>query len=206
MIKWVRIATWALVVVLAGVTGWLVVMGQRGEGPAAVSSSGEAAVGGPFSLVNQDGEPVTEALVAGRPYAIFFGFTHCPDVCPTTLAELTVALEELGPAADDLAVLFVTVDPERDTPEALKSYIASFSDRVTGLTGTEAQIADVVSKYRVYRRKVPSESGNDYTMDHTAAVYLMGPDGRFRGTISYGEPQADALAKLRRLVEDGGTG
>ncbi|WP_181704574.1 SCO family protein [Chthonobacter rhizosphaerae] len=200
MIKWVRIVTWALVACLVAATGWLVWAGRTGEGPAAVTTTGEAAVGGPFTLVDQDGKPVTEALVAGKPYAVFFGFTHCPDVCPTTLADMALALKEMGPEADDLKVLFITVDPERDTPDILKSYVASFSDRIVALTGTEAQIADVVEKYRVYRRKVPNEDGTDYAMDHTAAVYLMGPDGRFRGTISYGEPQADALAKLKRLV------
>ncbi|WP_181701297.1 SCO family protein [Chthonobacter albigriseus] len=194
----VRLLTWALVVVLAGVTGYIVWQGRQ-AGPQDVVGSGEAAVGGPFTLVDTNGRTITEKDLAGKPYAIFFGFTHCPDVCPTTLAELSVLMGEMGADAEKLNVVFVTVDPERDTPESLKSYLSSFSDKVIGLSGTEDQVADVVAKYRVYRRKVPTEGG-DYTMDHTAAVFLMGADGRFRGTISYGEAQADALAKLQRLV------
>lgn len=197
-LKIVRWITWGLVVALLAVTGFVVWQGS-GEDGKAVVGSGEAAIGGPFTLVDTNGATVTEKTYAGRPVAIFFGFTHCPDVCPTTLAELTALLQQLGPDAEKLAVLFVTVDPERDTPDSMKSYISSFSDRIVGLTGSEAQIADVVEKYKVYRRKVPLDGG-DYTMDHTAAVFLMGPDGRFRGTLSFGEAQADSLAKLKRLV------
>lgn len=197
-LKIVRWITWGLVVALLAVTGFVVWQGS-GEDGKAVVGSGEAAIGGPFTLVDTNGATVTEKTYAGRPVAIFFGFTHCPDVCPTTLAELTALLQQLGPDAEKLAVLFVTVDPERDTPDSMKSYISSISDRIVGLTGSEAQIADVVEKYKVYRRKVPLDGG-DYTMDHTAAVFLMGPDGRFRGTLSFGEAQADSLAKLKRLV------
>jgi protein SCO1/2 len=194
----VRIVTWALVVALVAVTGWVIWRGNTAP-QGTVISSGEAAIGGPFTLVNTGGETVTEQIFAGRPHAIFFGFTHCPDVCPTTLAEITVLLGKMGADGDKLDVAFITVDPERDTPAYLKEYLAAFSDRVIGLTGSEAQVADVVAKYRVYRRKVPGENG-DYTMDHTAAMFLFGADGAFRGTISYGEAEADALAKLKRLV------
>lgn len=157
------------------------------------------AIGGPFSLTTQNGTPLTDADLKGRPFAIFFGFTHCPEVCPTTLWELSEALKALGPDARDLAVLFVSLDPTRDTPEALKSYIASFDDRIIGLTGSEADVATLAKAYRVYWQKVPGE-GDDYTLDHTAAVYLMGRTGGFSGLISYDEAADTRIAKLRALA------
>ena len=195
----VRIATWSLVAALTLATGFVLWQGRDPATPT-VTTTGEAAIGGPFTLVDTEGNRVDQSILAGRAHAIFFGFTHCPDVCPTTLSEMTVLLDELGPDAEKLDVYFVTVDPERDTAEHLANYLDSFSGRIRGLTGTEAEITDMVDKYRVYRRKVPTDDG-DYTMDHTAAVFLFGPDGRFRGTLSYGEAQEDALAKLKRLVE-----
>lgn len=194
--KIVRLATWALILVLLAATGWVIWSGQRaGE----TLDSGVPAIGGPFTLVNTAGETVTEKIFEGAPHAIFFGFTHCPDVCPTTLGEMTLMMQELGPDADKLKVAFVSVDPERDTPAFLKDYLSAFDARFIGLTGTDEQVADAVAKYRIYRRKVPTEGG-DYTMDHTASVFLFDASGAFKGTISYGEPQADALAKLKRLV------
>lgn len=193
----IRIATWSLIVVLVAATAYVVLAGR--SGPGSVVSSGEPALGGPFTLVDTAGRTVTEKDLAGRAHALFFGFTHCPDVCPTTLAEMKVLLDELGPDADRIDVYFVTVDPERDTPAVMGSYIASFSDRIRGLSGTPEQVDAIVKAYVVTRRKVPLEDG-DYTMDHTASVYLFGADGRFRGTIGYGEPHTDALAKLKRLV------
>jgi protein SCO1/2 len=196
-LRWIRIATWALVAVLVAATGWVV---WRGQTPPPESAAADAAaIGGPFTLVGVDGQPVTEAVFAGKPHAIFFGFTHCPDVCPTTLGEISLMLQDLGAEAKDLQVAFVSIDPERDTPAFLKDYLSAFSDRIIGLTGSEAQVTDMVEKYRVYRRKVPGENG-DYTMDHTAAVFLFDRTGAFKGTISYGEPQQDAMAKLKRLV------
>jgi protein SCO1 len=190
----VRIATWALVIALTAATA--VVLWRGDARPPGVE---EAAIGGPFTLVDADGRPVTEAALAGRAHALFFGFTHCPDVCPTTLADMSVLLAELGSAADRIDVYFVTVDPERDDAATLKSYLSSFDGRIRGLTGTEADVETMVSAYKVYRRKVETEGG-DYTMDHTAAVYLFDAGGQFKGTISYGESQEDALAKLKRLV------
>ena len=190
----VRLASWALVLALT--VGTVVVL-WRGEAP---GTAGDAtAIGGPFTLVDTDGQPVTEKTLAGRPYAMFFGFTHCPDVCPTTLSEISVLLDDLGEESGKLDVYFVSVDPERDDPETLRSYLSSFSGRIEGLTGTDAEVGAMADAYRVYRRKVPTEDG-DYTMDHSAGVYLFGADGSFRGTISYGEGHDDALAKLKRLV------
>lgn len=197
-LKGVRIAAWLTIFALIAVTGWSL---WRGGVEPAVTSSGEAAVGGPFTLVDTESKPVDQTIFAGRPHAVFFGFTHCPDVCPTTLGEMSLMLQDLGADADKLTVAFVTVDPERDTPAAMRDYLSAFDARIVGLTGSEQQIADVTAKYRVYRAKVPGENG-DYTMDHTAAVFLFGSDGGFRGTISYGEKKEDALAKLKRLVAE----
>ena len=191
----VRLATWALVIALTVATA---VVLWRGD---AVPPSTEevAAIGGPFTLVDTDGQTVTEKSLAGRPHAIFFGFTHCPEVCPTTLSEISVLVDDLGPDGEKLDVYFVTVDPERDDPETIKSYLSSFSGKIEGLTGTEDEVATITTAYKVFRRKVPTDDG-DYTMDHSAGVYLFGADGRFRGTIAYGENHDDALAKLKRLV------
>ena len=160
-----------------------------------------AGIGGPFSLVDHHGKPVSERDYLGKPTLVFFGFTFCPDICPTTLLELTERLKELGQDAEKLNVLFVTVDPERDTPEQLALYLSSFDPRITGLSGPEKDIAAVMAEYRVYARKVPLKDGG-YTMDHTAAVYMMNHKGQFVGLLDYQEPEASARAKLRRLLDD----
>lgn len=157
------------------------------------------AIGGPFRLTTQDGTMLTEADLKGRPFAVFFGFTHCPEVCPTTLWEISEALKALGPKAEGLKVLFVSVDPERDTPELLKRYLQSFDPRIIGLTGSNADIEAIAKAYRVYWRKVPTQDG-DYTMDHTATVYLMDGTGAFAGTVSYQEQSEVLIAKLGKLL------
>lgn len=156
------------------------------------------AIGGAFSLVDTEGRRVSDADLKGKPAAMFFGFTHCPDVCPTTLVEASAWLKALGPDAEKLRVVFVSVDPERDTPELLKAYLSSFDARITGLTGTVAEVDAIKKAYRVFARKVPQ--GATYTVDHSASVYLMDADGRFTGTIAWQEAPESALAKLRRLV------
>lgn len=148
------------------------------------------------------GKPVTERDPEGKPYAMFFGFTHCPEVCPTTLWEASGWIGKLGPDADRFGFYFVTVDPERDTPEMLREYIAAFDPHITGLTGTPEQIEQIKSAYRVFARKVPLGDG-EYSMDHTASVYLMHGDGSFAGTIAYQEDSETALAKLRKLIDKG---
>jgi protein SCO1/2 len=158
-----------------------------------------SSVGGPFTLIDQNGKTVTDADFRGKPFLVFFGFTHCPDVCPTTLYEMSEVLKELGPDANKTAALFITVDPERDTPEELKRYISSFHERIIGLTGSEAAIDAVKREYRVFARKVPGKDG-DYTMDHTAVVFLMDKDGRFIAPFNLSRSAAEAAADLRRRL------
>lgn len=158
-----------------------------------------AAIGGPFRLVSQDGTPITDEDLKGKPFLVFFGFTHCPDVCPTTLFEVSEIFRKLGPDADRARALFMTVDPERDTPEKMKDYLASFDPHLTGVTGDPAAIAAVTKSYRVYSKKVPLE-GNDYTMDHTAIVYLMDKEGRFVAPFNLKRRPEEAVAELRRYL------
>jgi protein SCO1/2 len=156
-----------------------------------------AAVGGPFHLEDQNGKPVSDADMKGRPFLVFFGFTRCPDICPTTLFEISQVLKALGPDADRTGALFITVDPERDTPAALKDYLSNFDPHLRGLTGDPAAISQAAKAYRVYAKKVPLDNG-DYTMDHTAIVYLMDKEGRFVAPFDTKRtPEAEA-AEIRR--------
>jgi protein SCO1/2 len=156
-------------------------------------------IGGPFSLIDTAGRPVTEKSLLGKPSAIFFGFTYCPEVCPTTLAEMTGALKALGPDADKLNVVFVSVDPERDTPEQMKLYLSNFDPRIQGFTGTVQAVASTAEAYRVYYKKVPVEGGT-YTIDHSSAVYLFDRRGEFVEPLSYGMPHALVVERLRKLI------
>jgi protein SCO1/2 len=156
-------------------------------------------IGGPFTLVDTRGAKVTERSLLGKPTAIFFGFTYCPEVCPTTLTELTAAMRELGPAADRLNVVFVSIDPERDTPQQLKLYLSNFDPRIQGYTGTQAQVATIAKAYRVYYAKVP-QPGGSYTMDHSSMIYLLDRNGRFVQPIAYGSPHERVVAQLRDLL------
>jgi len=159
--------------------------------------------GGPvlakFNLVDQKNRAVSERDVLGRPAVIFFGFTYCPEVCPTTLTSLTATLAQMGPAADRLGVFLVTVDPERDTPDELAKYMTSFDPRIRALTGAPDQIAAVAKSLGVYYARSPI-AGGGYTMDHTASVFLLDAQGRFVGTIAYREDGKAAFAKLQRLA------
>lgn len=174
--------------------GWLGVELLRGQKPSAVFE-----VGGPFVLAAARGGTVDSASLAGKPYAVFFGFTHCPEVCPTTLYEMSSNLASLGDAAKDFRVFFITVDPARDTVAAMKDYVANFDSRIEALVPTEEQLKQLVSDFRVYYAKVPTSDGG-YTMDHTATIYLFGADGRFAGTIAYGEAAEMREAKLKKLL------
>jgi protein SCO1 len=183
---------------LAGVASIvLIIVLVSGRDP--VPSAGASAIGGPFSLIDQDGRPVTDKDLRGRPFLVFFGFTHCPDVCPTALFEISEVLGKLGPDAQRVSALFVTIDPERDTPAQMKDYLSSFNPRLVGLTGDPAAIAAVAKEYRVYVKKVPLDHG-DYTMDHTALVYLMDKDGRFVAPFNLKRSTEDAAADLRRYL------
>lgn len=177
-------------VLVAGVT--LLMPGRAGP---ALSS----AVGGPFKLVDDGAQPVTEAVLKGKPSLVFFGFTHCPDVCPTALFEMSEIFRALGPDADKAQAFFITVDPERDTPEIMKSYVSSFVPQIHGLTGTPEQIEVVKKEYRVFSRKVPLKDG-DYTMDHTAVVYLMDKAGNFIAPFNTKRSPAEAAADLKRYL------
>src|SRR5437899_11871455 len=158
-----------------------------------------AAIGGPFKLTDQDGQVLTDQDLKGRPFLVFFGFTHCPDVCPTTLFEVSEILRALGPDADRTRALFITVDPERDTPAVIKDYLASFDPHVAGLTGDPASVAAVAKGYRVYFKKVPLDEGG-YTMDHTAIVYLMDKQGRFVSPFSVKRPTEASVADMRKQL------
>jgi protein SCO1 len=156
-----------------------------------------AAVGGPFHLEDQNGKPLSDADLKGRPFLVFFGYTHCPDVCPTTLFEISQIMRALGPDADRAAALFITVDPERDTPAVIKDYLSNFDPHLYGLTGDQSSLNAALKAYRVYAKKVPLDNG-DYVMDHTALVYLMDKDGRFVAPFNVNRtPEAEA-ADLRR--------
>jgi protein SCO1/2 len=176
--------------------GLVVIVTGRGSSPIAQQI---AAIGGPFKLTDQNGREVTDGELKGKPFLVFFGFTHCPDVCPTTLFEVSEILRALGPDADRTGALFITVDPERDTPAAMKDYLSSFDSHLIGLTGDPAAVAAVAKAYRVYYKKVPLEQGG-YTMDHTAIVYLMDKEGRFLSPFSLKRPAEAAAADLRRQL------
>jgi protein SCO1/2 len=156
-----------------------------------------ASVGGPFRLIDQHGRTVTDQDLKGRPFLVFFGFTHCPDICPSALFEISEIMRTLGRDAERVGALFVTVDPERDTPSVLKDYLSSFDPHVTGLTGDPAEVAAVAKAYRVYFKKVPLDQGG-YTMDHTAIVYLMDKQGRFVSPFNLKRGTEAAAADLRK--------
>ena len=183
---------------LAGVASVvLVILLVTGRDP--VPSARASAIGGPFSLTDQDGRTVTDQDLRGHPFLVFFGFTRCPDICPTTLFEVSEVLGKLGPDAERVGALFVTIDPERDTPAQMKDYLSSFNPRLLGLTGDPTAVYAMAKAYRVYVKKVPLDHG-DYTMDHTALVYLMDKDGRFVAPFNLKRSPEDAAADLRRYL------
>ena len=165
----------------------------QGNGP------GASAIGGPFNLIDQNGKPVTDQDMKGRPYLVFFGYTHCPDVCPTTLFELSEVLRALGTDADKTGALFISIDPERDTPAAMKDYLSSFDPHLRRRHRRCQGDRAAEKAYRVYAKKVPGEKG-DYSMDHTALVYLMDKQGRFVAPFKLSGKPEDAAAELRRYM------
>lgn len=179
-----------LILIAAGV-GWLTYDWYRAR-------TAPGGFGAPFTLVDQRGAPITEAAFRGQPSALFFGFTHCPEVCPTTLFELDGWLKQLGPEGKDIKAYFISIDPERDTPEVMNTYVSNVSDRITGITGEPAKVEAMAKAFGIYFRKVETEDG-DYTMDHTASVILLDRRGEFAGTIAYEENPDTAIAKLKRL-------
>ena len=183
-----------LVLMAAGI-GWLTFDWYRGH-------YGGEPFGAAFSLVDQKNQPITEAAFRGQPSAVFFGFTHCPEVCPTTLFEMAGWLKDLGSDGQNLRAYFVSIDPERDTPEIMNTYISNFSDRILGITGDPEKVHAMAKSFGIYWKKVPTEGG-DYTMDHTASVLLLDSKGDFAGTIAYGESAETAKTKLRNLAAKG---
>ena len=164
-----------------------------------VGAPAASAIGGPFKLVDQNGNPITDADLKGKPHLVFFGFTHCPDVCPTTLFDVSEVLRALGKDADGTGALFITVDPERDTPAVMKDYLSSFDPHLRGATGDRAAIDAAEKSFRVYAKKVPTQGG-DYSMDHTALVYLMDKQGRFVAPFNLKRKPEEAAADLRRYM------
>jgi cytochrome oxidase Cu insertion factor (SCO1/SenC/PrrC family) len=202
MLKLIRYGALALSLLLltaGGVAWWL-----RAGDHAAMQLGGMAvppgvSVGGAFTLTDHTGRTVTDQDFRGRSMLVFFGFTHCPDVCPTELQVVAEVLDKLGPAAARVAPLFVTVDPERDTPAALANYVQLFDPRIIGLSGSEAQIAAVARAYRVYYAKVTPPGASTYTMDHSSFLYLIGPDGGFRALFRHGTPSAEIARAVAAL-------
>jgi protein SCO1/2 len=189
---------WLMIAVALALLAWLAIEMQRAEKQVA-----EEPFGVPFELVSQTGAPINQTAFQGKSTALFFGYTHCPDVCPTTLFELNDWLKKVDPDAKKLQAFFVTVDPERDTPELLGQYIANVTDRVIGMSGPADKVLDMVKGFRVYFKKVPVDEqkpDGDYTMDHTASIFLLDSKGRFSGTISYGENPEVAVKKLQNLL------
>lgn len=158
-----------------------------------------SAIGGPFQLTDQTGQTVTDKNLLGKPTLIFFGFTHCPDVCPTELFEMSEVLRAMGKDADRVNAYFVSVDPERDTAAAMKDYLSSFDPHLKGLTGDPQAVAKIIAEYRVYAKKVPLKDG-DYTMDHTALVYLMDRDGKFVAPFNLKQSPQQAAADLKHYL------
>jgi protein SCO1/2 len=200
-----RIALWVVVAIALFVIGALAVGQYSFFGGRLLTAGSElkpgAPLGGPFKLVDEEGAPVTEAIFREKPSVTLFGYTHCPDVCPTGLSEMGKWAEELGPDADKLRFVFVTVDPERDTPETMRDYVTAFSDRIVGISGAPDAVHAMVKDYKIYSRKVPLEGG-DYSMDHTASMILQDAKGNFVGTIDTSESHAMGLAKLKHLVAE----
>ncbi|KZL18850.1 hypothetical protein PsAD2_02366 [Pseudovibrio axinellae] len=194
--KTIRYGAWAAVALLVAAVSAATVMKLTGDD---IPQAATVQIGGPFELVDGKGQVFTDKNLNGKPTLMFFGFTYCPDVCPTTLSDMQGWIENLGPQADDLNFVFVSVDPERDTPDTIADYVAAFDSRVVPLTGSVDQVKKVVKDYRVYARKVPLDDG-DYTMDHTAAVYMLNGDLNFVGTIGYQEPEDTAMPKIKKLL------
>jgi protein SCO1/2 len=190
-----RIFLWALVAIAIAVFAYLAL--QPSREPAQGDLITAETFGGPFTLVGSDGKPFSSARLAGKPHAIFFGFTHCPDVCPTTLARLVRLRQQAG--GRPFEIVFVSVDPERDGPGEVGKYTGLFDGPVIGLTGSPAQIAQVKKQFGIFSQKVPQPEGG-YSVDHTAAVLLFDRNGQFTGTIAPDESDNAALAKLRRLT------
>ena len=194
--KTVRIVLFVLAAIMAGLFVWLLTQ---------VNSERTVLSDKPFGVpfARQDGAPITEQAFRGKPTALFFGFTNCPEICPTTVYELSGWMNKVDPDKTRLQAYFISIDPERDTPEALKTYLTNVTDRVIGISGDPAKVEAMARGFKVYFKKVPTDPAKpngDYTMDHTASVFLLDKEGRFTGTIAYGENPDVAEKKLEKLI------
>jgi len=196
-VKPVRIFLWALVALALVGLGMLLLRQSPPTTPQA--STALVKLGGPFTLTGVDGQSFSSGKLAGKPYAIFFGFTHCPDVCPTTLARMVRLRTQLAKGPEPFNIVFVSVDPERDGPKELAGYVTLFGSPVVGLTGTPAQIAQVKKQFGIFSEKVPDDAGG-YTVDHTSTVLLFDREGQFVSTIAPDEADSAALDKLKRII------
>lgn len=194
-----RIGLWVMVG-LAAIAGLIIALRPQSSTAPLATGQPMSEVGGPFTLTGTDGKPFPSLRLAGKPFVIFFGFTHCPDVCPNTLARLARLRRSIGKGDDAFAILFVSVDPARDTPPEMGRYAALFGAPIIALTGSEAAIEQVKHAYGIYSAKVPQQGG-DYSVDHTATIFLMDAQGRFVATVSPDEGDPAALAKLRKLTD-----
>ena len=198
MMRRIRIGLWLLVGLVALAVVVIALKPKPADGPI-ISSQSMTEIGGPFTLTGPDGKPFSSARLAGKPYALFFGFTHCPDVCPTTLARLARLRTQLGKGDDSFAIVLISVDPERDTPTEMARYAGLFGTPVIALTGSPAAIDRIKTQFGVYSAKVP-QAGADYGVDHTATVFLIDEAGKFAATVAPDEGDDAASAKLERLT------
>ena len=180
-------------------TGAFVALELHGNPRGAAGTLLGSAIGGPFKLVNQNGRTVTNTDLEGKWLLVYFGYTHCPDACPTALNNIALALDDLGAEKNQVRPVFITIDPARDTSQALKDYVAAFGAPILALTGNDAAIAQAAAEYRVYYAKHP-EAGGDYSMDHTSIIYVMDPKGRFTASFTGEDPPAEMAARLKNLL------
>jgi protein SCO1 len=193
--KTIRVSLWIAAVIAAIASGFLVWSSQNQD----VTQVTAVQIGGPFTLTDQNGRTVTERDFADKARLVFFGFTFCPDVCPTTLARIAGLVQQLGRDGDKLHVLLISVDPERDTPAALKDYVEAFDKRFLGLTGTTQQISAAAKVFRIHYEKVATANG-DYTMDHTSGILMFSASGAFKGLMKIEDTDERSLASLRSLI------
>jgi len=197
--KTTRIVLWVLAALMAGLFGWLATSAFQNR-----EALNEGPFGVAFALTDYNGQPITETAFRGKATALFFGFTHCPEVCPTTVYELSGWMNEVDPAKTGLQAYFISIDPSRDTPELLKTYLTNVTDRIIGISGDPAKVEAMARGFKIYFKRVPTDAtkpDGEYTMDHTASVFLLDKQGRFVGTIAYGEDSDIAKQKLANLMK-----
>ncbi len=203
-LKLIQLGLWGAVVIVAIVGGALYMFKGMNPTQRVAELPGAITIGGPFKLTSHKGAAFDSESLKGKPYLVFFGFTHCPDICPTTLLDVTNQMKDLGDDGRELRALFVTVDPARDTPEHLAKYLESFDPRIIGLTGTDPEIKHVAGLYRAMYEKAPTDNDaapDEYSMNHTATVYLVDRKGRFAGTLDFQEKPDVRVRKLKRLLD-----